>query len=214
MPPCPSSILADSNANTVLEVHVNCRSNSQYLGTAERNLYLVVSDASWVANYFKGLSSIWFYMIIVVCIGVVISTYLNAPVSLLLATILILGGQPKVLKYIEELSLPTDPINRPGGGPFEAIYRTFERMNQVAPLSDTTMSQVLQKADNYGWRFLFKAVYAILPDLAQYDRTAFVAEGFYIEPDQLLAAFLQLLLYVFPFLLIGYYLLNGREIAN
>jgi hypothetical protein len=53
-----------------------------------------------------------------------------------------------------------------------------------------------------------------LPDLQQYDRTAFVTEGFDIPIDQLFAAFLQLLLYVFPFLLIGYYLLNGREIAN
>jgi ABC-type transport system involved in multi-copper enzyme maturation permease subunit len=210
----PSTLLADSNPNTIVEIHVNCRSNSQYLGTAQRNLYLIVAEASWIANYFKGLSSIWFYMVIVVCIGVVISTYLNAPVSLLLATILIMGGQPKVLEYIQELSQPNDPIERPGGGTFQEMYRIIEKVNQVAPLADTTMTRVVQFADNYGSRFLFKAVYAILPDLAQYDRTAFVTEGFDIPADQLVAALLRLLLYVFPFLLIGYYLLNGREIAN
>jgi ABC-type transport system involved in multi-copper enzyme maturation permease subunit len=210
----PASLLADSPQGTTVEVHVNCRSSSQYLGTAQRNLYLIVDEANWAVNYFKGLTSIWFYMIIVVCIGVVLSTYLNAPVSLLLSTILILGGQPKVLEYIHELSLPSDPVERPGGGPFESAVRTFEKVNLVAPISDSAISRVAQFADNYAFRFLFKAVYAILPDLALYDRTIFVAEGFDIDGTELVAAFLRLLLFVFPFLLVGYYLLNGREIAN
>ena len=68
--------MADSPPNSVLEVHVNCRSSSQYLGTSEKNLYLLISEKNWVVNYFKGLIGVWFYMVLITTIGVVLSTYL------------------------------------------------------------------------------------------------------------------------------------------
>jgi hypothetical protein len=209
----PGRIMADTE-NATLEIHLSCRSPNQYLGTAAKNLFILVAEKNWVVNYFKGLTGVWFYMVMITTIGVVLSTYLNAPVSLMLTVVLILLGQPRVLGYINEQSEPVDSINRPGGSTFEAALRLVERRNMVVPLAPTGMVKTAQLLDNYVSRYVFKFLAAILPDVAIFDRTIYVAEGFDIPPNELGATAVHLFLYLFPFLLLGYYLLTGREIAN
>lgn len=209
----PGSIMADSPSNAILEVHVNCRSNSQYLGTAQRNLFMLVDEGNWVLNFFKGLVGVWFFMVLVVTFGVVLSTYLNAPISLLITVLLVIMGQPAILKYIYEQSLPDDPVNRPGGRAFESALRLINKENMVTPLTDNAASRTAIAMDN-SVRYVFKLIHAALPDLEIYDRKLFVSEGFDIPGSELFAAFLRLIMYLFPCLLLGYYLLCGREIAN
>lgn len=209
----PGSIMADSPPDAILEVHLNCRSASQYLGTAEGNLYLLMDEGNWVWNFFKGLLGVWFFMVLVVTLGTVLSTYLNAPISLLVTILLVIMGQPDILKYIYEQSLPDDPINRPGGKAFEAMFRLMNKENMVMPLTDNTTTRTVQAMDN-SFRYVFKLVHAALPDLEIYDRKMFVAEGFDIPMDEMGVTFLRLIMYCFPILLLGYYLLSGREIAN
>jgi hypothetical protein len=208
----PAALVADT-PNATLEIHLSCRSPNQYLGTAAKNLFILVAEQNWVVNYFKGLAGVWFYMVLITTMGVVFSTYLNAPVSLLLTVMLILGGQPRVLGFINEQALPPD-VERPGGSFFEAALRLAEKRNMVVPLAPTGMVKTAQLLDNYVSRYVFKGVSAILPELAIYDRTIYVAEGFDIPMGELGATAVHLLLYLFPFLLLGYYLLTGREIAN
>ena len=85
--------------------------------------------------------------------------------------------------------------------------------NMVAPISDNAVSRTVMALDN-SFRYVFKLVHAALPDLEIYDRKMFVSEGFDIPADELAATLLRLLMYCFPILLLGYYLLSGREIAN
>ena len=209
----PGSIMAGSPPSAVLEVHLNCRSGSQYLGTAERNLYMLVDESNWVWNFFKGLIGIWFFMVLVVTLGTVLSTYLNAPISLLITILIIIMGQPDILKYVYEQSLPDDPVNRPGGKVFESALRLINKDNMVVPLADSTASRTAVAMDNT-MRYVFKLVHAALPDMEIYDRKMFVSEGFDIPMDEMAATLLRLLLCCFPVLLLGYYLLSGREIAN
>lgn len=209
----PSSILGDNPPGTILEVHIKCLSSSQYLGTAKRNLYLVLEESNWIYNYFKAISGIWMYMILVVTLSVVASTYLNAPISLLVTILIVILGQPAILGYIYEESLPDDPINRPGGRFFQAGLRLINKDNMVTPLADNTATRTAVALDG-SVRYVFKFVHAALPDLDIYDRKIFVAEGFNIPETELLATFIRLLLYLFPCLLLGYFLLHGRELAN
>lgn len=210
----PAAVMADSPPGAVLEIHLSCRSPNQYLGTADKNLFLLVAERNWVANYFKGLSGVWFYMLMITTIGVVLSTYLNAPVSLMLTVLLILAGQPRVLDFINEQALPDDPLNRPGGSTAESFYRLVEKRNQVVDLGDSAMVKAVRRLDNFLFRPFIRLVHSVLPDVAIYDRSIYVAEGFDIPPPELAATFMHLILYLFPFLLLGYYLLTGREIAN
>lgn len=209
----PSSILADSTPDTVLEVHVMCNSSSQYLGTAEKNLYLIIDESNWIVNYFKALLCIWMYMILVVTLGVVASTYLNAPISLLLTIMIVIMGQPDILNYIKEESLPDDPITRPGGRLFEASLRLINKDNLVAPLADNAATRTAVALDG-SVRYVFKLVHSALPELDIYDRKMFISEGYNIPSKELAATFIKLMLYIFPCLLVGYFLLHGRELAN
>jgi len=210
----PSSIMADGPDNAMLEIHLSCRSPNQYLGTADKNLFLLVAEKNWVMNYFKGLSGIWFYMVLITTIGVVLSTYLNAPVSLMLTILLILAGQPRILEFINEQALPEDTINRPGGSTAESFLRLVEKRNLVVDLGDSSLVRAMKRIDSFFFRPVLRLVHSMLPDVAIYDRSIYVAEGFDIPPSELAATSLHLVLYLFPFLLLGYYLLTGREIAN
>ncbi|MFT3882030.1 MAG: hypothetical protein QM703_20540 [Gemmatales bacterium] len=209
----PGSIMADSPPDAVLEVHLNCRASSQYLGVAERNLYLLLKEGNWVWNFFKGMIGVWFFMVLIVVLGTVLSTYLNAPISLMMTILIIILGQPAILKYIEEQAQPSDPVNRPGGRALESFYRLVNKENMVTRLQDSTATRAIVALDD-STRHLFKLVHAALPDVEIYDRKLFVAEGFDIPMGELLATFLRLLMYSFPLLLLGYFLLSGREIAN
>ncbi|HQR05775.1 MAG TPA: hypothetical protein PLN21_03080 [Gemmatales bacterium] len=209
----PGSIMADSPPGAVLEVHINCRASSQYLGVAERNLYLLLQEGNWVWNFYKGMIGVWFFMILVVILGTVLSTYLNAPISLLVTILIIILGQPAILKYIDEQAQPDDPVNRPGGRVFESAYRLANKENMVTQLQDSTATRAVVALDS-STRYFFKLIHAALPDVDIYDRKLFVAEGFSIPMNEMIAAFLRLVMYSFPLLLLGYFLLSGREIAN
>ena len=156
---------------------------------------------------------VWLFMILVVVLGTVLSTYLNAPISLMMTILIIILGQPAILKYIDEQSQPYDPVNRPGGRAAEALYRLVNKENMVSVLQDTSATRMVVRLDDYS-RFMVKFVHASLPDVVIYDRKNVVAEGFDIPMGEMAAAFLRLLMYCFPLLLLGYYLLSGREIAN
>lgn len=209
----PGSIMADSPPGSELQIHLNCRASSQYLGVAKRNLYLLLQEGNWVWNFYKGMIGIWFFMILVVVIGTVLSTYLNAPISLMVTILIIILGQPAILKYIDDQAQPDDPVNRPGGRAFESFYRLANKENMVSKLQDSTATRTVEALDS-STRYVFKLVHAALPDVEIYDRKLFVSEGFDIPMGEMLATFIRLVMYSFPLLLLGYFLLCGREIAN
>jgi hypothetical protein len=132
-------------------------------------------------------------------------------VSLMLTWLLMFCGLPRLRGFMEGLAYPT--MESPGGGPGEAALRMLWQQNMVTPLENTPGVRAIQQADE-GFRAMFKVMLKILPDLGQYSRTMFVAEGFNIPGTELLAAFLMLLGYLFAFLVLGYYLINVREVAG
>ncbi|MCS6976475.1 MAG: ABC transporter permease [Gemmatales bacterium] len=208
----PSSLLEDLG-NEPFEIRVACRSTSQYLGMARADLYILAEEASFYLNFMKGTVGIWFVMVVMITLGVVFSTYLNALVSLMLSWFMLLCGIPKLRGFIKLVGSAFDPDNNPGGGPMESVYRLLQNKGLTAPLEESRGVHVLQVMDD-AFRLLFNGLLAILPDLGHYTRTDYVAEGFNIPGTELAMSFLILLAYLFPFLLAAYYLMNAREIAN
>jgi hypothetical protein len=212
----PGSLLKGSNS---LIVRVACRTPSQYLGMAKHDLYLVTGDSNFYLNFLKGTTGIWFAMVIMVTLGVVFSTYLNALVSLLLTWMLMLCGLPRLRDYVLTLTSDNPDIN-PGGGPGEALMRAARWGNLTEPLEDTMLKKILVgSTDNWLsldniFRWFFKGFHDVLPNLRQYDRMMFVAEGFNVPGSDLAMSLLILMAYLFPFLVAGYYLLNSREVAG
>jgi hypothetical protein len=210
----PGSLLKDGNR---LIIRVNCRTPSQYLGMAKHDLYLVTGEGSFYLNFLKATSGIWFVMVIMVTLGVVFSTYLNALVSLLLTWMLMLCGLPRLREYVQTLT-SLNPDENPGGGPFEAFIRIVKHENLTTPLEENMLKKIVAGGSNWfsfddAARLFFKGFHEILPNLGQYDRVAFVAEGFNIPGNELVMSLLVMLGYLIPFLVAGYYFLNSREVA-
>jgi ABC-type transport system involved in multi-copper enzyme maturation permease subunit len=208
----PGSLLEDLG-DGIFEVRVACRTSSQYLGLYKYDLYVLDDEQNFYLNYLKGLTGTWFFMVIVVTLGVVFSTYLNAPVSLMLTWMLMILGIPKLREFVKSLTQILDRTNNPGGGPLEAALRLMTRQNLVTQLERTRANEIIQGADTYFFQYVFQGLYNILPDLGQYDRAMFIAEGFNIPGGELAMSCILLALYLFPFLLAGYYLINVREVA-
>lgn len=198
------------------EIRVRCTTDTpQYLGMARFDLYVLEDEGSFYFNYLKGATGIWFLMVVMVVLGVVFSTHLNAVVGLMLAWVLLFCGLESpwnVRQYISNLAQPPDQVTNPGGGPAEAIYRMFRGAAMVGELEQSTTTDVIKKIDA-SFQVVFDGLLQVLPHVGQYERTMFVAEGFDIPWADLAANGVLLLVYVLPFLVAGYYLINAREVA-
>jgi len=208
----PSSLLEDLEGQP-LEVRVACRNSSQYLGMAKADLYILAQEGDFYFNFMKGTICIWFIMVLMITLGVVFSTYLNALVSLVLSWFMLLCGIPKIRGFIQLIGSAFDPEENPGGGPMESVVRLVQNKSLTTPIEETRGVWILMRMDD-GFRVFFTALLAVLPDLGHYSRTDYVAEGFSIPGSEMLMSALILLGYLFPFLVAAYYLLNAREVAN
>jgi hypothetical protein len=197
-----------------MQIFVNVQddpySRAQLVGMAKPDLYLLVADRPFWINFFKGALSIYLIACVVLGLAVVFSTYMSGIISLLLTTLLCLGGL--FLPFIHSLAEGRSD----GGGPGEAMYRLASRQPGAVPLDRQSATiDVLLKADAF-YRAVLRTVLNLIPDVSQFYMKDYVANGFDITYGPLL--FLNIVLpvlgYVLPWLLLAYYLMMSREIAN
>ncbi len=68
----------DFAANGKLRLVLKCEDFNQYLGVARADLYFRAADDLYWANFIKGYLGIWCQMMIVIALGVALSTFLSA----------------------------------------------------------------------------------------------------------------------------------------
>lgn len=190
-----------------VEIWITCLQNEQYLGMAPTDLYLRAPDAPFFANFLKGYSAIWLQMVIVITVGVTLSTFLNAAVALLGTLGILMGGFVK--GYILDVA-----FNRVlGGGPIEAMLRTVLQINQTVPLEPGLGTTLVQRIDQ-AYRVLLQVVSGAVPDLSAMSGSTIVAQGYNIPFDLLVEQGLTALAYVIPVFIVGFVLFKLREVAR
>lgn len=115
--PADLDFFKDIAPNGEFEIVIRCQDRGQYLGMAAGDLYLRARTLPFWWNFAKGYVSIWLQMVIVICFGVMFSTFLSAPVALV-ATISFL-----VLGFFGEFADQLLSKKVEGGGPIEALIR-------------------------------------------------------------------------------------------
>ena len=193
-----------------LEVIVRCEDPAQYFGMAQADLYIEAPNASFEWNFAKAYISIWLQMVIVICLGVMFSTFLSTPVAILATMSAVLLGF--FGKFVQQLWTG----EAFGGGPIEALIRLVTQDNIVTPLefgSNDVGVRIVQFLD-YILLTLMHALAAVLPDFSGLGRASeYVAYSFNFY-DQLLARqCLVTLIYVTAIAIVGYFFLRTREIA-
>jgi ABC-type transport system involved in multi-copper enzyme maturation permease subunit len=190
-----------------LQVQLKCETPSQFVGAAKYDLYFLESEGSFSLNYFKGAFGLWFRLVIALAIAIAISTYLAGVLSFLTAMFLFIGGF--FLEFLGELAKGMNI----GGGPLESLARLIKNSTATVDLDPTPTVKALQMFDGV-WRWLFRRVFNVIPDVDQYGMTDYVAQGFSIGPDILLINLLLVVGYVLPWMVAAYYLMKAREIAG
>ncbi len=193
-----------------LEILIRCDDPVQYFGMAQADLYIEAPNASFSWNFVKAYLTIWLQMVIVVCLGVMFSTFLSTPVAMLATLSAVLLGF--FGEFVRDLWSGTAF----GGGPVEALIRLVNQDNVVKPLefgAGDIGVRVVKFLDNV-LLTIMHSLSTVLPDFSGLGRaTEYVAFNFSFY-DQLLARqCLMTLVYVTAITIVGYFFLKTREIA-
>ena len=72
-------------------IAIQCDDHGQYFGMAQADVYIESADAPFAWNFVKAYIGIWLQVMIVVCLGVMFSTFLSSAVAMMatLSTILL-----------------------------------------------------------------------------------------------------------------------------
>lgn len=205
-------LFGDIIQNGKLEVRLTCEVPNQYFGAAPHDLYLRSGDAPFAWNFAKGYLGIWLQMVLVVCFGVMFSTFLSGPIALMATFSTMLGGM--FLQFVQDLA----SHKLYGGGPIEQGVRMFNQDNLVSELPPGLRSMFVQMIDVVLEKGLW-VVTRLLPDFGSF---AFpddqghlcVASGFDISADMMAKAVLSAAGFVIPLFVAGYFFLKTREVAK
>jgi hypothetical protein len=190
-----------------LEIEVTCLQSGQYFGMAKPDLYLLPREGSFEANFLKGYAGIWLQMLLVTTFGVMWSTFLNGPVSMLATLMTLIAGQ--FAPWVQELATG----NVIGGNAFEAASRMLTQTSIGSPLDENLATSVVQGLDRLTLPFI-QVLASLLPDFSQLDDSSYVAEGFNIPNFLIGEQSLAVLGFLIPLFVVGFLCLKMREVAK
>lgn len=193
-----------------LEIWVRCDDPAQYFGMAQADLWIEAPDASFAWNFVKAYIAMWLQMVIVVCLGVMFSTFLSSPAAIL-ATL-----SSVTLGFFGQFVRDLWTGEALGGGPVESLVRLVTQANMITELQlggGGIMVTIIKFMDRI-LLTIMNALSTMLPDFSGLGRASqYVAYNFSFY-DQLLARqCLTTLVYVTAITIVGYLLLKTREIA-
>ena len=197
----------DFAENGNLKLTLKCRDYNQYLGVAQPDVYFRPSDAPYAWNFFKGYVGIWCQMIIVIAIGVALSTSLSAPITMLGTIVIIFLGF--FSGFVQDLAKP----NNIGGGPIESLIRVVTQQNMTSDLDTNWFTTFVQNAD-IGISYLLYGFSFLAPDFSKFNFSNELSAGYSVSNSRLLIALSLTLVFCLGFTLLGYFSLKTREIAK
>ena len=201
-------LFEDLTDNGRLELWLSCGDSQQYIGVAQPDLYFRASDASVEFNFIKGFFGIWQQMLLVTCFGVVLSTFLSGPVTMVSTMGVMIAGFFK--SYLMSIGF----LKELGGGPAEALVRILTQQNLVVDLPAGFATSFVKAIDGVFGAFLSLIGQAIPPlaEFSLYDNA--LASGFDIPLNWMVQNSLMTFSYVIPLFIVGYLILSNREAAK
>ena len=196
-----------ANAPAV-QVFVHCTTSSQMLGMAEGDLYLIEREQSFAQNYLKATFGLWCWLVLVIGLCVTLSTYLDAVVTLL--CVVFLFGCAFFAGYIQEQA---QNIGQGQSGPFASLNQLLQAKAPTAQAENTAVEKAADTLDVVGAKWGFRRLLNVFPDVEAFYWTHYVSEGFNVSFEHLFLNLVLLVAYLFPWFLLGYYLIRGREVA-
>jgi len=190
-----------------LEIVLRCLDAGQFFGASQADLYLRAGDASFVVNFLKGYLGIGLQVLLVVGLGVALSTFLSGPVAMVgTGGILLLG-------FFGDFMYQLATGKTYGGGPVESLIRLVTQANVISELEPSPRTTAAKMLDQLASGPLW-ALSKILPRFGQFDCANFVADGFDFPVSMVLANTANALAFLLPVFVLGYGFLKTQELAQ
>lgn len=201
-----------------VEVVIQCNAPRQYFGMSPRDVYIRDPDVSFAWNYTKGVICIWLQMLIVICCGVVFSTFVSAPVALLAtAGFLFLGMYTQFVGQVTSSQLDFEETARGkeyyGGGPVESLYRIVTQTGVTLPLEKTFGVKLMRWVDT-PLLYLMRGVNKGVPNFDEYNTLTIVGQGFDIPNSLILVLTFKAFFFCLVAFLLGLGFMRLREVAK
>lgn len=191
-----------------VEIVVRCLDAGQYLGMAQADLYLMPGESTFGWNMFKGFFGIWMQMVLIICLGVMFSTFLSGPVAMVAtATCLVVGMFGGIAAEIARGEMP-------GGGPIESIIRMPLQTGAMVDfdLGNAYLEKVI-KAIDWGIMNTLALMFEALPAFSSFNTSDFVANGFDVFGGLVGRHLTMTICYFVMTCMVGYFFLKTREMA-
>ncbi|MFK7735372.1 MAG: ABC transporter permease [Pirellulaceae bacterium] len=191
-----------------LKVIVRCTDPAQYFGMAVADCYLRAGDAAFGWNMFKGFLGIWMQMVLIICLGVMFSTFLSGPVAMVATmTCLVMG-------FFGGLAVDIASGDTPGGGPIESLIKIPMQTSAMVDLDlgNPALESVIKGMDT-GIMYTLVTLFQAIPSFGQFNTADFVAYGFNVVPALVARHLTMTLCYFVLTSLIAYFFLKTRELA-
>jgi hypothetical protein len=200
------------NDKNEVEVVIRCLDRGQYLGLTRSDVYLRPAESTFEWNFAKAYINIWLQMLMIIAFGVMFSTILSGPVSMIATFMLVLLGFCAEMVY--ETRYYLDRGEAMGGGPIESLIRTARQDSYTVELDIPAVPLKIIKIVDSISVYALDAIVTSLPNLPKMLGTAeYVASGFDIFGGLLMRHTVATFGYVVLAFLIGYFFLKTREIA-
>ena len=186
---------------------LRCEDPNQYIGCARGDIYFRADDQNYFINFFKGYVGIWCQLMIIISLGVALSTFLNSPVTMMATLVAIIVGF--FGDFIRTLAKP----DTSGGGPVESFFRLVTQNNMETPLETGLATTLIEQVDKLIVFLLYYITY-LAPDFTKLNFSDFLTYGYAIDTDRLLVAVSITVGFCIGLAVMGYFCLKTREIAK
>ena len=206
--PAQVDIYNDLVQDGQLNVIIRCTDPGQYFGMAQADLYLRAGDSTFAWNMFKGFLGIWMQMVLIICLGVMFSTFLSGPVAMV-ATLTSL-----VLGFFGGLALDVATGDTPGGGPIESLIRIPLQTGAMVDLDlgNPVLERSIKVVDA-SIMYTLVSLFQAIPSFGQFNTADFVAYGFDIFGGLVGRHLTMTFCYFILTSVIAYFFLKTRELA-
>jgi hypothetical protein len=146
-------------------------------------------------------------MMIIISLGVALSTFLNSPITMLGTLVLIIVGF--FTGFIRDLLGPESV----GGGPIESFIRVITQNNMVSELETGVFTTLMKNIDLFLLQLMAGLTY-LAPNFAVLNFSNYLTYGYAIDTQRILIAFSITLIFCVGLTIVGYFSLKTREIAK
>lgn len=202
-------LLSDLARDGFLRIEVACLNDQMYLGMARPDLFVRKPDTSFLVGYSKALMNIALMLMLIIVLGVTVSSIVKGPVALFFTLTFFIVGQ-----FFHDFMMRILSGQEQGMGTLESAVLIAQHRNPQVGMDVSATTQAVLKGADKGLEGFIWGFSKIVPDFSLFNRGAsFVENGFDVPFRECVVPAIAIFIgFLIPCVLIAGALLKFREL--